>query len=97
MITGLSESVQWSRLFEPGGAVELIKSSPVIIVDMLVGGFIIGIPLSVLFYYLAHAAVLKAQKRLEQKRARRKLKKFKKAKNKHLPRMKARSLQNNSI
>lgn len=70
-VTGLSDPSQWSKIFEPGGVIALMKSSPVIIVDLSVGGMIVGIPLAVITYYVTLNAVTRARKRIERRRARR--------------------------
>ncbi len=70
-VTGLSDPSQWARIFEPGGVIALMKSSPLIIVDLNVGGMIVGIPLAVITYYFALNAVSRARKRIEMRRAKR--------------------------
>ena len=75
MLTGFSEPIQWSRLLEPVAFIELLKNSPMIIIDMLVGGIIVGIPLSIIVYFITRAFVTKAKKRFEMKKAHRMLKK----------------------
>jgi uncharacterized protein (DUF2062 family) len=75
MLTGFSEPIQWSRLLESVAFIELLKNSPMIIIDMLVGGILVGIPLSIIVYFITHAIVSKAKKRIEMKKARRMLKK----------------------
>jgi len=40
MITGFSDPAMWLKVFEPGGAVGLLKDSPMILVDLLVGGIL---------------------------------------------------------
>ena len=74
MLTGFSEPIKWSRLLEPGAFIALMKNSPMIIIDMLVGGILVGLPLSIVIYYITYATISKAKKRIEIKRAQRKLK-----------------------
>jgi len=74
MLTGFSEPIQWSRLLEPGAFIDLMKNSPMIIIDMLVGGIIVGLPLSIVIYFITHTLVSKAKKRIEIKRAQRRQK-----------------------
>lgn len=74
VITGFSEPIQWFKLFEQGGFVGMMKNSPLILVDMIVGGAIIGVPLSVITYYITFQAVLAARKRMERRKAQRKKK-----------------------
>jgi uncharacterized protein (DUF2062 family) len=71
LVTGFSDHHQWLKLFEPGGVIGLVKSSPMIIVDMLVGGGIIGLPLSIVGYYVTFAMVSSARNRMQRRRARR--------------------------
>lgn len=72
VITGFSEPIQWFKLFEQGGFVGMMKNSPLILVDMIVGGAIIGVPFSVFAYYVTFQAVLSARKRMERKKSQRK-------------------------
>jgi len=66
-LTGFSEPIQWSRLLEPGAFIALMKNSPMIIVDMLVGGILLGIPLYIAVYFITHTIVSKARKRFERR------------------------------
>ena len=75
MVTGFSDPIHWQRLFEQGGLVALFKNSPMILVDMLIGGAIIGVPLAIMAYYVALRSVLSARKRIEKRKARHKIKK----------------------
>ena len=80
MLTGFSEPIQWSRLLEPVAFIELLKNSPMIIIDMLVGGIIVGIPLAIIAYSITYAIVSKARRRFEMRkihRSRRKEKRIK--------------------
>jgi uncharacterized protein len=74
MITGFSEPIQWLKLFEQGGFVGMVKNSPWILIDMLIGGAIIGVPLAIIAYYTALRLVLSARKRMEKRKLRRKKK-----------------------
>lgn len=69
-LTGFSEPAQWLKIFEPDGVINLVKNSPMILVDLLVGGAIIGLPLSLAAYHITHSAVLRARRRLELRKAR---------------------------
>ena len=75
MLTGFSEPIQWSRLLESAAFIELVKNSPMIIIDMLVGGILVAIPLSVIIYFITHAIFSKAKKRIEMKKVNRMMKK----------------------
>jgi len=75
MLTGFSEPIQWTRLLEPVAFIELLKNSPMIIIDMLAGGILVGIPLSIIVYFIAHAIFSRAKKRIEMKKVHRMIKK----------------------
>lgn len=64
-VSGLSKMSHFPKLFEPGGVIGLMKNSPMILVDLLVGGVIIGLPLAIVSYYIAFYAVSGARKRME--------------------------------
>lgn len=70
-VTGFSNPPQWHQLFESGGVVNLVKNSPMILVDLTFGGMIIGLPLAVIVYYVAFHTVSRAKKRMELRKARR--------------------------
>ena len=74
-VTGFSDRSQWLKIFEPGGVIGLMEDSPMILVDLSVGGGIIGLPLAVISYYVAINAVSRARRRLELRKARRMAKK----------------------
>lgn len=71
LVVGLSKMNQFPKIFEPGGVIGVMKNSPMILLDLLVGGAIIGIPLSIVAYYAALYTVLSARKRMAKKKARR--------------------------
>lgn len=75
MVTLFSNPSQWSKIFEPGGVIGLMKSSPMIFINLFVGGVIIGLPLSFVSYYVAMYALSRARRRLKIRKARRALKK----------------------
>lgn len=81
LVTGLSDPSQWSRIFEPGGVIALMKNSPMIIIDLNVGGMIAGLPLALIAYYLAFNTVSQAQERIAIRRARRAARKKKMRRN----------------
>jgi len=64
MITGFSDPAKWFKVFEPGGVVDLLKGSPMILVDLVVGGILIGIPLSFLVYHLTYRLVIRTKSKL---------------------------------
>jgi uncharacterized protein (DUF2062 family) len=71
-VTGFSEPIRWLKLLEQGGFVDMMKNSPWILVDMLIGGAIVGVPLALVVYFVALRWVLSARKRMQQRKARRK-------------------------
>lgn len=74
MVNAFSSPSQWSKIYEPGGVIGLMKSSPVIFIDLFVGGVLIGLPLSLVSYYITMYAVSRARRRLKIRKARRALK-----------------------
>lgn len=73
MVTLFSKPAQWSKIFESGGVIGLMKSSPMIFINLFVGGVIIGLPLSFVSYYVAMYALSRARRRLKIRKARRAL------------------------
>ena len=71
MVAGFSKISHFPRLFEPGGVVGIMKNSPMILVDLLVGGVIVGIPLALVSYYVAFYVVSGARKRMEARKSKR--------------------------
>jgi len=81
--TGLGYHVQWPEAISFSAFKLLLKKSPVIIVDLCVGGLILGIPIAIVGYYLSFRAITLYRERIrirlkEAKRLRRKEKKSKK-------------------
>lgn len=70
-VTGLSDPSRLRKLFEAGGLVDLLKSSPMMIVDLIVGGIVIGVPLAAITYFVAYHIVTRARRRLQRRKARR--------------------------
>jgi len=71
MVTGFSDPSQWRKLFESGGVISLVKNSPMILVDLIIGGMIIGLPLAVIVYYAAFTTLSRAKHRMKLRKARR--------------------------
>ena len=71
MITGFSDPAMWLKVFEPGGAVDLLKDAPMILVDLIVGGVLIGIPLSFFAYHLTYRLILRTKNRLGKRQKKR--------------------------
>ena len=70
-ITGFSEPFHLRTLFESGGLVNLIKNSPMILVDLIVGGMILGLPLAVIAYFAGLQIITSARARIKKRRERR--------------------------
>jgi hypothetical protein len=70
-VTGFSDPSLLRKLFESGGLVELLKDSPMIIVDLIVGGIVIGLPLAGVAYLAAFHIVTRARDRMKRRKARR--------------------------
>lgn len=60
-ITGFTDPGMFSKLLENGGFMELIKNSPMIFIDLLIGGIIVGIPLSLVVYRVTFLAASKVR------------------------------------
>lgn len=56
-ITGFARHVQWPSSLSFGDFLALLKKSPLIILDLCVGGVILGIPIAFAGYYLALRAI----------------------------------------
>lgn len=69
-IIGYSDPGKLASLFKEDGFITLIKSSPMIIADLLVGGAIIGIPLSIVGYYVTFELVKSARTKWRKRRKR---------------------------
>ncbi len=85
-ITGLAKHVNWPTSPDFGGFLQLIKESPLIILDLCVGGAILGIPIAIAGYYLSFNAITiyrqRVRERMRELRIQRKLKAKAKKKNK---------------
>jgi uncharacterized protein (DUF2062 family) len=71
-VTGFSNPSLLRKLFESGGLIELLKDSPMIIVDLIVGGVVIGLPLAVIAYLAVLHIVTQARARMKLRKERRK-------------------------
>ena len=71
-ITGVPDSANLAALFKDDGVIGLIKSSPMIIADLVIGGVIIGIPLALIGYYSTLKMVTSTRERWQKRQARRK-------------------------
>ncbi len=82
-ITGFSDPSRFLKLFGPDGLVQLMKNSPMILVDLIIGGMIIGLPLAAITYFVTLQAVSRARRRIalrKERRAQRKLARMSKSK-----------------
>ena len=68
-ITGYSDPAKLASLFKDDGLIALIKSSPMIIIDLLIGGIIIGIPVAIIGYYVTFKIVTDAREKWRKRRA----------------------------
>jgi uncharacterized protein (TIGR03546 family) len=82
VILGVSNLPDLNKFLSLSSVVELIKNSPLIIVDLTVGGIILGLPLSIVAYWMVLTAIENYRKRikpkLSKKRQNRKAKKSQK-------------------
>jgi len=67
-ITGYSDPGELASLFKDDGVIALIKSSPMIILDLLIGGMIIGIPVTVIGYFATLKIVKDARKKFKKRK-----------------------------
>lgn len=65
-ITGFSDPRLFSEILEAGGFTGLMKSSPLILMDLVIGGIVIGIPLSLVVYQVTFMAASKAKAKLKE-------------------------------
>lgn len=56
-ITGFTRQVHWPASLDWGEFLHLLKASPLILLDLCVGGALLGIPIAVIGYYAAFNAV----------------------------------------
>jgi len=85
-VTGLAKHVDWPTSPDFEGFLQLVKESPLIIIDLCVGGAILGIPIAIVGYYLSFKAITvyrqRVRERVRELRIQRKLKAKAKKKNK---------------
>ncbi|MGD8837256.1 MAG: DUF2062 domain-containing protein [Desulfobacteraceae bacterium] len=70
-VTGFSDPSLLRKLFESGGIVELLKDSPMMIVDLIVGGVVLGLPLAAVAHLAAFHIVTRARARMRRRKTRR--------------------------
>lgn len=66
-LTGASQTVAWPEPLGYQQMFELVRQSPLIVVDLCVGGLVLGLPLAVGGYFLALQVVQRLQKRTQTK------------------------------
>ena len=85
-ITGFASNIRWPTSIDFNAFMQLLKESPLIILDLCVGGAILGIPIAIAGYYLAFNAITAYRRsvrdRLRELKRQRKLKSQAKKKNK---------------
>ncbi len=64
---GFARHVKWPTELTFGEFVQLVKQSPVIIMDLCVGGTILGLPLAIIGYYLALNAITLYRERIRKR------------------------------
>lgn len=70
-LTGFSEPFQLRALFETHGLMGLLKNSPMLLVDLMIGGVVIGLPLAAITYILAFRIITRARAHIQARKARR--------------------------
>lgn len=66
-VTGFTRHVQWPTELTFHSFVVLLQKSPLIILDLCVGGIILGIPIAVVGYYIAFNAITLYRERLRER------------------------------
>lgn len=66
-LTGAGNSFRLTGNFDWNMLSQMIEKSPAIIVSLFAGGFVVGLPLAVLGYFLSYNAVEKYQRNLKEK------------------------------
>ena len=66
-ITGFTKHVSWPTSPDFDGFLQLLKDSPMIVLDLCVGGAILGIPIAVIGYYLAFNAITVYRQRVRER------------------------------
>ncbi|MCP4745452.1 MAG: DUF2062 domain-containing protein [Desulfobacteraceae bacterium] len=88
-ILGVSDINNLSGYLSINGALELIKNSPLILLDLSVGGLVLGLPLSFAAYWLTFQTIENYRKKIKPKlKKRRNMKKARKKKAKRKKRQK---------
>jgi len=62
-LAGFSKDVDWSMAFKVADILTLMKQSPLILVDLSIGGMILGIPLAVGGYFITFRTICLYRKR----------------------------------
>lgn len=66
-ITGFTRNVNWPTSPDFDGFLQLVKESPLIILDLCVGGAILGLPIAIVGYYLAFNAITVYRQRVKER------------------------------
>lgn len=66
-ITGFTKHVNWPTSVDFEGFLQLIKESPLIVLDLCVGGAILGLPIAIVGYYLAFNAITVYRQRVKER------------------------------
>lgn len=78
-ITGVSSIPNVEAYLSLEGVIELVKHSPLILVDLLVGGLVLGVPIAFAGYWLCLKTVENYRKKIKPKLSKRRRKKPKKS------------------
>jgi uncharacterized protein (DUF2062 family) len=62
-LAGISRDVEWSMATDYGEMFQLMKQSPQILVDLFLGGLVLGFPMAVFSYFLVLKAICYYRKR----------------------------------
>jgi uncharacterized protein len=61
-LVGFSKEIDWPKALDVGDILILMKQSPLILVDLFIGGAIIGIPLAIGGYFIAFRMICRYRK-----------------------------------
>lgn len=84
-LTGFSESFHLKSLFQTDGLMGVLKNSPLLLVDLLIGGVVVGLPLAAITYFMAFRVITRARAHIKARKARRAYRQIGLAGHKHAP------------
>ena len=74
-LRGISSIPNVEAYLSLDGVIELLKNSPLILVDLMVGGMVLGIPLAIVGYWLCLKTVENYRKKIKPKLSKRRRRK----------------------